>query len=641
MVVFVSRLDELQGIARLGAGSERALLLVGEMGAGKTSLLLEAARAQPGFLYVPAAYDASAGPLSGLHMLLDAIGGAVAAELTETLLACSRRGTSAFDTTTALLGIARRVKLQPALLLLDDVDRLDADSQHVLGHFVRRMSGVGWGIVLSMESVDPDGPFSGMDVLRLGPLDAMDSLSLARSLAPHRTDEAVLRATALAGNGSPLAIKEALGLLGRGACDGREPLVLPLRAGVRTAGRVDVEFGLLGEDARTTAEVLSCAPRMDLRVHRRMFGDGNEALGELILAGLAVQDGRHASLARPDVRSAIYWGQEPETRRRRHRVLAEEHAGVGDGATAMWHRNLIEPTGDGGSELVQAAIALIDAGEALMGIEYLELARQLNDIPPSLADLFGTAAKGLFLRGEFAFAFRYLQFATVFGTDACRMEREALSLCMAPHTSSVVSVHAALAFAEEFGPGHPERVGQVLGYCAFHFAERLELEEASALIDVVRRLPLGDGSDAAMLLGLAEQLLLAMNGRHHRAREEFRRVASAATARSTHIASVLAGRVLTHAEEYQQAARLFDAVLRSHEVAPYWSEKARLYLADNEYRAGRLRRALAEAGAVVRSCTDPLVHRSLRLLLANWYWQTEGASGRAQALAEETAGSRQ
>lgn len=220
--------DELARIGRLvdevRAGAGQALVLRGEAGIGKSTLLAVAADAvRPGPSDTRADSDPlvlrgagveaeSAIPFAGMHLLLHSVAGHID-ELAEPHVAALRRvlaGDGSVDPFSAgvalleLLGTLARSR--PVLVVADDVHWLDRASADALSFVARRLAGTRVGMLLAVrEPHAPAMPTPGLPELRLSGVDddAARRIVATTELARHRRERVVADAC-----GNPLALLE-------------------------------------------------------------------------------------------------------------------------------------------------------------------------------------------------------------------------------------------------------------------------------------------------------------------------------------------------------------------------------------------------------------------------------------------------
>ncbi|MBB4912298.1 helix-turn-helix transcriptional regulator [Actinophytocola algeriensis] len=313
--------------ARNGQGG--VLVITGEPGIGKTTLLDHAAACAAGMRVLRAAGSEPEReiPFGALHQVLrptldriDEIPAPQAQALSAAL--ALRPGTTGdrFAVGAATLSLlCRFAEDQPLAILLDDLPLFDRPSAAALTFTARRL--VADPIVLLATSRTSDAPdvrdqlpqlpLAGIDLTAAGELVSSHS---AVPVSPERVAR-LHRATA----GNPLALVELAGA----APDASPAAPLPVPAALADAFAARARsLGRHGRAALTVAAVVGT----DLRVISRacqLLDVGVEALGEAEDAGLIrIGDGR-VEFRHPLVRAAVYGDAAPEHRRTVHRAVAD------------------------------------------------------------------------------------------------------------------------------------------------------------------------------------------------------------------------------------------------------------------------------------------------------------------------------
>jgi DNA-binding CsgD family transcriptional regulator len=334
-----AQIERLLVDAREGRG--RALVLRGEAGVGKTTLLEHAVEAAKDFreLHALGVESEAELPFAGLHELVrpvlglldelpppqaNAIKAALALEQIE-----NPDRFSAYAATLGLLSAAAADK--PLLCVVDDAHWLDQASAEALVFAARRLDYDSVAMLFAVRDPAPANFSSpGLAELRLRGLTADQAKALLATAAPALAPAALDRLVEAAG-GNPLALLEfAPGMAASTASDGPLPVSEAVeRTFLERSSRLsaDARRALLlvavsGSDA---PEALWAA--LDLE---QISAD---SLGEAERAGLIVQ-GRRPDFSHPLARSAIYHGAPPAERRAAHRVLAASATEPDRGA---WH----------------------------------------------------------------------------------------------------------------------------------------------------------------------------------------------------------------------------------------------------------------------------------------------------------------
>ncbi|MGC9665924.1 AAA family ATPase [Planosporangium sp. 12N6] len=305
-VIVVDRAAERHAIGTLladaAAGRGGALVLHGEPGIGKTTLLRYAAAQAEGFtvLSVAGSEGETALPFAGLHRLLELVlhhlddparesdhpvhdpDGQVCDEARRLLRAVEAgyRDDERFAVSVGVLRAVRAAARQrPVLCLADDTHWLDRQTRQVLEFLARRVDGEPVAVVLAGDDAGDDrlaaGPPSGVPAYRLAPLDHRGAHALVADLVPAEDVAGALVATA---HGNPRALLDLARSLSpeqrRG--DAPPPARLPPESRLRHAYRAR----LAGQPAATRWLLLLAAADGE-------FGARGLGVGELSRAAAA------------------------------------------------------------------------------------------------------------------------------------------------------------------------------------------------------------------------------------------------------------------------------------------------------------------------------------------------------------------
>ncbi len=234
--------------------------------------------------------------------------------------------------TVGLLSIAAHAR--PVLVVVDDVQWLDAASHECIRFAARRAAG---RVAFVLAARDPEhrGGDPGGPVLQVGPLSVESARAVLDEVAP---DMAASVAAALvdAAAGNPLALVELPATLTAGQRAGREPLDLPLPAGARVQEIVTRRTAALGSAARQLMLLVAADGDCDLGLLAAAAAAcpaDIAALDEAEVRGLVqVRDSR-VVFTHPLMRSVIWRGAASGERRAAHRALAA----ASSGEARAWH----------------------------------------------------------------------------------------------------------------------------------------------------------------------------------------------------------------------------------------------------------------------------------------------------------------
>ncbi|WP_084077728.1 LuxR family transcriptional regulator [Demequina sp. NBRC 110057] len=429
------RLEALLGEARNGDGG--CLLMVGDPGVGKTSLLEGAVVAARGLSVsqVTCCDVESAMPYAALQRLVGAMKGhlpALPSSHREALTVALGHGEGPPPqralVALAVLGlVAAASEEEPWLLAVDDAHLLDAESAEVLGIVGRRLGAESVALlVASRPHQATHAAFAGIDAVTVDPLGPDAATELLRGLVEGPLDADVARAVVRDTAGNPLALCEVAR-----EWDGHGLTRLTLAGSPGPVGdQLERHFsalaGSLSPDAQTWLLVAAAESSGDLAVIRAAASALDAAPGaeaEVERAGL-VRIREAAHLRHPLARAAIYGAASDSDRRDVHGALRDYYARVGrrdlsvqhaaaasagpDDAIAGALRELAEDAAQRGAQVTRArllasaaalsarpaarASCLIDAAQAAVSSGHPHLALELiADVDSATLDAVASA----------------------------------------------------------------------------------------------------------------------------------------------------------------------------------------------------------------------------------------------------------
>lgn len=343
-------LDSL--IAGARSGRAGALAVLGEAGAGKSSLLAEATadlyavrvfRTQGVESEAPLAYAALhrlLRPLEGLLTKLPvpqarALGvafGLEEGEVPEPFLV-------ALGTLSVLTEAAEDY---PVVCVVDDAHWLDDASADALRFVARRMDADRVAMLFGVREGDRRTfATEGIPTLRLTGLDPDAARALLMdvtdgALAPDVADQLVA-----ATGGNPLALTELPGALTAQQLAGTALLEPRQLVADRVADAFLARFDALSVAGRTFVEVAATddTGRLDVvQAAATAAGADLDGVDQAVSSGLLTVQADRVEMRHPMVRTAVYARMAPATRDRVHGVLADVLTGLGDVDRGTWHR---------------------------------------------------------------------------------------------------------------------------------------------------------------------------------------------------------------------------------------------------------------------------------------------------------------
>ena len=343
-----ARLDQVLRAARQGLSG--VLVIRGEPGVGKTSLLEYAAAAAPDFQLARVGGVESEMEFSfaALHQLLRP-GLPAAEELPPPQRTALRLAfgledgapPDGFLVGLAALGLlAARAATRPLLCLVDDAHWLDHESAAALAFTARRLYADSIAIVFAVREPAPrSAVLEGLPELRLGGLDDQAAGQLLASAAHSGLDGPVGLRIVAETRGNPLALIELAQGLARDQLTGQAPLPEPLPLGRRLEQRYLQEIRGLPADTQTLLLAAAADPTGDAGLLWR----AGPHLGFTPAAAAPAEARRLISIRdriefrHPLIRSAVYYGAPLAGRQQVHAALAAQTNPAADPDRRAWH----------------------------------------------------------------------------------------------------------------------------------------------------------------------------------------------------------------------------------------------------------------------------------------------------------------
>ena len=414
----VGRDHELERVRALLAvtreGATTTLVVEGEPGIGKTTLLEAAARMATGFrcLWVRGVESESvlahAGLLQALGPIRDRlaeISGAQAIALSLALGWGPAAGPSErFLVAAAVLSmLAAESERAPVLVLVDDLQWVDRESAAALAFAARRLREDPVCFVWAARSGSISPEFvQGMPVLTLAGLSRVDAVALVRDRLADRVVERLVEDT----GGNPLGILEITGRLTDAQRVGAAPLPDALPVGDRLGVVYEQQITGLSAPARR-AVLLSALNRSatSAPVAAALVREGVDvaaALDEAQDHGVLVRHGAQIGFRHPLLRTSVLASATSTEQRSAHRALADVLASDPHSLAGIWHR--AEAAAGPDKQLAQDLVRAADQSRTRRGYAAasaaMERAAMLVDDPALIADWLATAAGDAMLAGD-------------------------------------------------------------------------------------------------------------------------------------------------------------------------------------------------------------------------------------------------
>ncbi|HEV7951018.1 MAG TPA: AAA family ATPase [Glaciihabitans sp.] len=651
----IGRREELDRIAQVVSGiHESALLIVGETGSGK-SHLLDAAGGQTSIrsTLVQTMPAEASWPFSGFARVFAFSEEVSAIDVASKVSAFSGQRGELFDVARDILATLRAVPVDPILLLVDDVDRMDVESQALLSLIADGLANTGIRLVASATEIPPSNPLAGFRRITLGVLTPIDARELADSTAGPSGDAGTAQIIADNSGGSPATIVENAHTLNELQLQGKEPLVLPFRPSPSQLSFARHALGRVGEDEKKFLELVALAPMANTSGLLSLDGTDIDALEEVLYSELVTVHGNYIQIRDPRLRSALYWGLDSRTRRELHGRLAEVYRAA-DPRLAGWHSSFLHHNEETTEELLGAAAQFAEEGCSPAAIEFTERALRLASSKERHLSRVVDLAATLLNQAELDLARRYALQARPDCASADMSVRVAAVLASIDYARThIVPTNDIDATLSIYATNAPAGALRLLSIAASFHAERWEVAEARRYLARAESLSpsvpdLGRGELEAVRL-----LVNAIDPAHAKLTHSMEEAAGAladgfptdsdtpdaalvGVATWSPQALILCGKTLMYVEQYARARHVLTiALTRPQPTSALWAESARFFLAVNEIRAGNYHRARAACEEWLTNTVPPRQSKASRQLLHGWYLQSTGQLVAAKTLFEQ------
>jgi DNA-binding CsgD family transcriptional regulator len=396
------RRDELSVLGDLidavREGESRVLVVRGEPGVGKTTLLDHVAARESGCQVARAAGAESETELAfaGLHQLCaPMLGLAERLPLPQQDALRTAFGLVAgpppdrFIVGLAALNLLSEVAGErPLICLIDDEQWLDQASAQALGFTARRLGAVGVGLVFATR--DPGAELTGLPELEVDGLPEEDARALLDAALAGPLDEQIRDLIVAETRGNPLALLELPEGLSPAELAGGFGLPRAASSTGRVGHEVDRQLAALPAETRRLVVLAAADPSGDRalvwRAARRL-GIPLQA-GEPAAEAALVEFGGRVRFRHPLARSAAYQSASLRERREAHAALAEATDQVADPDRRAWHRAQAgaAPDEEVAAELERSAGRAQARGGLAAAAAFLERSVALTADPARQAD---------------------------------------------------------------------------------------------------------------------------------------------------------------------------------------------------------------------------------------------------------------
>ncbi len=431
--VLLGRAGERKAFDRLltdiRAGQSTSLVVRGEAGVGKTTLLHYCARQASGVRVMRiAGIEAEMElPFAALQQFcapmlarLDKLPDPQQNALSVALGLAPGQPADRFLVGLAVLGLlSAAAEERPALCLVEDAQWLDGASSQILGFVGRRLVAESVGMVFAVRTPHTTRYFDGLPDMPLGGLDDDAARTLLARAVQGRMDSRVRERIIAETGGNPLALLELPQQMSAAELAGGFELPVPADLPNRIQDQYARRVEALPKATRQLILLAAADPVGDATLvwraaHRLKIGNG--ALGPAQRAEL-LEIGAEVRFRHPLVRSAVYSAASLSERRRAHEALASVSDPELDADRRAWHRALAAP---GPDDRVAAALEL-SAGRAQT-------------------------------RGGLAAAAAFLERAAALTADPAEQARRSLAAAQAEHAAGAPEAALALLASAEAGP---------------------------------------------------------------------------------------------------------------------------------------------------------------------------------------------
>jgi DNA-binding CsgD family transcriptional regulator/tetratricopeptide (TPR) repeat protein len=410
-------LDDL--VEAIRRGLSRSLVIVGEPGIGKTSLLRYAAQAAGGVRTVIVAGVESEVRLgfAALHRMLvpflDRMGGLPAPQRDALGSAFGLAAGPPADRFLVGLGalalLADVAVEQPLIWLIDDAHWLDRESLEVLGFVGRRLYADSIGLLFGAREASPElAALDGLPTRHLGGLEPVAARALLATTVSGSLNARVAARLVTETGGNPLALLELAGQLTPAQLAGRSPLPPRLPVGRRMQGHFLRQVKMLPPATGSLLLLASAASSDDPAALWRaaaLLDLGPDAADPAVAQGTISLHPRVA-FRHPLIRSAVYEGARSGDRRQVHEALASIAGRDGYPDQAAWHRAAatVVPDADVAADLERSAERAERRGGYVAQATFLARAAELTPDARERAVRLVAAAQAHLVAGDGALA---------------------------------------------------------------------------------------------------------------------------------------------------------------------------------------------------------------------------------------------
>jgi DNA-binding CsgD family transcriptional regulator len=608
-------LERLLDDARRGRSG--ALVLYGEPGIGKTSLLeyAVAEATEMRLLRVTGLEAASDLPFAGLGALLrpalellprvpETQRAALSAALGLAPAEEVRPLATAAGTLSLLAALAEE---EPVLCVVDDAHWVDRESMDALVVVADRLEAE--GIVVLFAAREGEGFEPRLPALQVTGLRPRAAHELLRRHAPPGLAADVARRLMEETRGNPLALLELPNLVTDAQLAGREPLEDPLPVGAALERAFVRRARGLSTETQRALLLAAAGDSDDLGLVIRAMAElglAAEALEAADSAGLLSIRGWRFRFRHPLVRAAVYQSAPLADRRVAHKALAEVLEGEGDEDRRAWQlaAAALGPDADVAAQLERAAASARRRGGVAAEAATLELAARLEPKDDARAARLVRAADAAWRAGRTEETTSLLDEALPLIRDpllhASAQELRATTL---KRRGEAEEAHQLLLDeAARLEPIHPLRAARMLTQASHLFFRRDQIAPALELAERAWRIAGDDVASSDLELGGTLAWARVQLGYTEEGRALALRCAEISEQTGETLNGPQIGWCLSWLEEYDAARGLIERAAQTHREAGAFGDLAYVlfHLADLEFRTGRLPAAYTAAQEATR-----------------------------------------
>lgn len=623
-----ARESELAHIKEVIASRNHSGLVIrGPDGSGKSTLLKAAAQdLSVDVKRIRANRSEYHWPFSGLSVILSHFDSPKFQEIVGSLSTQELRPDDTFGLSKQLLKCFSALPGNRALLLIDDVDRMDTASKEVIGFIFRRLSSTNVMAVITLTHVSRDCPFEGLPVLDLEPLDRQTIRKLTMAEAEADSDYGIHHIISRSAAGIPGRALDMLRGMSPGQIAGLQAIQLPFRLGDEQAAALLQNLGQVTPEGHKLLRLVAMSTTLSLTAASTIAPDWAPALDELYANQFVVRNRAGLALRSPALRSALYWSMTSEERRE----LSEALQAVCTGSERIGHESFLTQRPETSAELFKAAKDRLRNQDVYGAIEMAERGYALQFPCQNHSGELASLADAFTNQGEIAYGRRYTELAALMPANNRTNQKLAqLRILFEFLKNGTVPDYLATA-ASRKNNGDQEMSDLRLLLAVLHL-DRWELEQAKVHLDTVRAICKREGLAESPMHQAANNLFCMLTGQN-----------TAETLDGLDIpldnyltwepgAVIVQSVAMTYAERYETSSKVLNLLMsRSATVGPLWVDMAKLYQVKNDLRGGNMLAALTSMKAIVQSNEDIQVQVLPRTYLKAWYWCEEGDHDRSR-----------